>query len=721
MTSPARRRRRRSRAAAMALAGSAPLLTLGLLATMAQTSATPGQAVRGATAAAKGAAVRERLAADRLGPDWSPSPTMLGGLRTLATTDARGLRLLTRDGARSFIAGVDLGVTTPGHQPGEVAIEAADYRRWFAQMGALGIRSVRIYTIHRPSFYSELQRYNRLHKKDPIYLVQGVYVPDETYLSGGTLYDRQVDQGFADELADAVRAVHGTLERGRTPGRASGTWTADVSPWLMSWIIGVEWDPQATRRTDTQHAHAPATRGYYFRSTSDATPTERWIAKHMNALAQLEAARGVSTPIAFVNWPTMDPLHHPAEPEPGEDMPGVDANHVLPTLGWPGGTFASYHAYPYYPDFLRYEPALQQPQTSGPAAGTVDAYAGYLTALKQHHAPMPVMITETGAPSSLGSAHNGTLGRDQGGHTEQEAARIDASLLRLIKGQGLSGAFLFAWTDEWFKFTWNTVRHQLPRERRQLWHDPLTNEQYFGLVAHDPVRLPGAHVEEVPEGRKLTKVTMDADASYAYLDVTYRGGAPREPLVISADTVPGGTGSVSDGGSDHRIEVDPRAGSARALVRAALDPARLDTWEALPQAGEPWHLYRLITNRSYPGVEDSTMEYQDVGTLVRGSWDPADPGYNSRATWRVTGDTIRLRIPWAMLGISDPSSRTALGAGNPPATQVLDRGLTLSLSVGGSVPYRTRYIWPTWTEPRYTERLKAGLGPVSVAFQSLAR
>jgi hypothetical protein len=299
--------------------------------------------------------------------------------------------------------------------------------------------------------------------------------------------------------------------------------------------------------------------------------------------------------------------------------------------------------------------------------------------------------------------------------------QIIASLLRLVKGQGLSGAFLFAWTDEWFKFTWNTVGHQSPRERRQLWHDPLTNEQYFGLIAHDPSRLRGAHVEAIPEGGKLAKVTMDADASYVNLDVRYRGGVPREPLTVSADTVPGGTGSASDGGSDWRIEVDPRAGSARALVREALAPARLDTWEPLPQAGEPWQLYRLITNRSYPGVEDSTMEYQDVGALVRGSWDPADPAYNSLATWRVKGDTITLRIPWPMLGISDPSSRTALGEGNPPATQVLDQGMALSLSVGGGVPYRTRFAWPTWDETTWTERPKAGLGAVGVAFQSLDR
>ena len=42
------------------------------------------------------------------------------------------------------------------------------------------------------------------------------------------------------------------------------------------------------------------------------------------------------------------------------------------------------------------------------------------------------------------------------------------------------------------------MEHQVP-ERRQLWHDPLTNEQWFGLVATDPDPVADAAVEELPE------------------------------------------------------------------------------------------------------------------------------------------------------------------------------------------------------------------------------
>jgi hypothetical protein len=113
-----------------------------------------------------------------------------------------------------FLAGVNLGATTPGHQPGELAITAADYRRWFAEMGELGIRAVRIYTIHPPAFYDELAAYNRAHEDAPLYLVQGVYLPDESYTAKPRgLYDPAVSAAFAAELRDAVGAVTGDLDR----------------------------------------------------------------------------------------------------------------------------------------------------------------------------------------------------------------------------------------------------------------------------------------------------------------------------------------------------------------------------------------------------------------------------------------------------------------------------------------------------------------------------
>src|SRR6187402_3509648 len=146
-----------------------------------------------------------------------------GGLTVLARAGHGRYALHTAHGAVTFLAGVNLGATTPGHQPGELAITAADYRRWFAEMGRLGIRAVRIYTIHPPAFYTELRAYDRSHPDAPLYLVQGVYLPDESYPARPCgLYDPAVESAFRKELGDAVGAVRGDLERAPARGRADG-------------------------------------------------------------------------------------------------------------------------------------------------------------------------------------------------------------------------------------------------------------------------------------------------------------------------------------------------------------------------------------------------------------------------------------------------------------------------------------------------------------------
>jgi hypothetical protein len=662
---------------------------------------------------------------------WAPAPRHTGGLTVLARAGHGRYALHTAHGDVTFLPGVNLGATTPGHQPGELAITAADYRRWFAEMGRLGIRAVRIYTIHPPAFYTELRAYNRSHPDAPLYLVQGVYLPDESYPARPRgLYDPAVESAFRKELGDAVGAVRGDLARAPARGRADGRWRADVTPWLAGWIVGVEWDPFGVQRTDRVDRDAPAVHGRFFRSTLDATPTERWLAASMDHLAALEAVHGVSTPIAFANWPTTDPLRHSTEPLPREDLVGVDANHVRPTAAWPAGTFASYHAYPYYPDFQRHEPALRRYVVDGRS----DPYAGYLAELRKHHGDTPVMVTEFGVPSSIGSGHEGPLGRDQGAHSEQEAMRIDADLLRAIHRERLAGAFLFSWMDEWFKFTWNTVPRQQPvADRRQLWHDPWTNEQWFGLVAADagPAATAGRVVQERPTG--IREIRLATDASWLQLRIHL--DHPPSRLTLGFDVVPGGAphlpGTTSrDGASDYAVVLDLDRSSGQAYVRPTLEPLPLD-YSPLPRgvrrATDGWDEMLLSTNRAL--VVPTTgkrlpYETMDVGRLRRGSWDPSSADYDSRATWQASGGDVTIRIPWMQLGIVDPSSHRTLVPrlrnGTPVATTlpVPRIGLRVVSPIDGTA--RAELAWDGWNVVHPTERLKAGVEAYADALRDVS-
>ncbi|MDR7328062.1 MULTISPECIES: hypothetical protein [Catenuloplanes] len=652
------------------------------------------------------------------GASWATDRRIAAnGLKVAAQAMGEQFLLYTRSGGKTFLPGVNLGSTTPGHQPGELAISAEDYRAWFAAMDRMGIRVVRIYTIHPPAFYQELAAHNRKYPDRPLYLSQGVYLPDESYARKGDLYDTEVTTAFVRELKDASAAVSGQLERDPRPGRAHGTWSADVSPWLAAWIIGVEWDPNGVYESDRKNAKRPVFTGRFFEATADASPTERWLATRMDNLASAEAARGRSAPIAFVNWPTTDPLRHPEEPLPQEDLAGVDANHVRATEDWPGGTFASYHAYPYYPDFQRHEPALQKAIYNG----RPDSYAGYLTALRRHHAGMPVMVTEFGVPSSLGTAHAGPLGRGQGDHSEREAMAINAELLRVIRGTGMAGGFLFGWADEWFKFTWNTIAHQLPADRRQLWHDPLTNEQHFGIIAADATGQPEGWPQQVldaPDSPIVTRAVAAVDESYLSLGLALAKPAPKK-LTLGLDVLPEIAGSPppgsTDEGADLAIQLDLEALTGQVWVRERLDPMPLDYQVPEGVRAKPvdgWQRYQLIINRdlTVPSTgRKLPAELFDVGRLNHGVWDPAAENADNRNLWRLTDDgTLTMRVPWAFAGFADPSSLQVLVPDGNVATTRTATGVRVRLAADGKLEPLDEIAWEPWNRVYYTERLKSG-------------
>lgn len=674
------------------------------------------------------------------GPSRAPTPFEVGGLSQLAQADASGFALFTAGGEIRFLTGINVGSAIPGRLPAELKIDADTWRRWFPQIAGTGVHAIRIYTLQPPWFYRELLSYNLAHPDHPLYLVHGVWVPQELLADGHDLFDPEVLEQIREDIDDAVAAVHGDAELPTRRGYASGRYDADVSPWLVSWAFGVEMDPVIVRDSDVRNAGRAYT-GEYVGTTVEASPTEAWLAEMIDRIAAIEISYGRTMPLTFSNWPTTDPLAHPTEPLETEDMVGIDANHLAATAKWPGGLYASYHAYPYYPDFQRYEAGIADFEYNG----QIDSYAGYLTKLRDHHAEagLPLMVLEFGVPSSLGSAHNGSLGRDQGGHEEAEAMAISAGLLRTQHDLGLAGGFVFAWQDEWFKRTWNTMDVELPAGRRQLWHNPLTNESSFGLIAMDPGgRGPAIVIDghgddwmvgnsqavlESAGGLRQVRVTHDEGYLYVRLVLNDNEVWGRSPVAVGFDVVPGGNGGLPGvpgvgASADTAIVVGPGY-EAKAFVRASNDyndlilGKRLGFYDVvdadLVEGSGVWNPQRLAINRplTIPVLEIvQPIEWFPLNPLPSGSSDPGNADYDSRTVWAADGKVIEMRVPWAMVGLSDPSSRAALVVspdGGLSTAEVKRLGITVA--IGSTGTETAGYTWEQWNAVTWNERPKAGL------------
>ena len=313
-----------------------------------------------------------------------------------------------------------------------------------------------------------------------------------------------------------VDLLHGRADLPARPGHAAGSYRADVSRWTVAIILGREWEPGPVEAFDAAHPALATYAGRFVRAEG-ATATERFMAGAMEHFLAYEHDRyAAQRPMAFTNWPTLDPLHHPTEstraeeatpPQgaapPGEEIRGVRQRRGLastwsasPTArSCQAGLFASYHAYPYYPDFLNLEP--------GYAAGRDARGAEPLRRLPRrrssgHHQRHAVVVSEVGVPSSRLVAHWQPQGLTHGGQDERAQGEQDARLLRDVHQAGCAGAVLFAWIDEWFKKNWLVIEFEEPLERKPLWYNALDAEENYGLIGYRP----GRERPEHPGGRQ---------------------------------------------------------------------------------------------------------------------------------------------------------------------------------------------------------------------------
>lgn len=744
-------------------------------------------AARAAGTAARLDPSRQDLAALRsqVDPDWDRPPLRPyrrpTRLELVARTAGEGFQVRGSDGTwRAFyIQGVNLGVALPGRYPSEFPTDSALYAGWLDTLASMHANAVRLYTILPPAFYRALRGWNLEHPDRQLWLVQGVW----TELPPAHDFDDGVWKAtFRSEMRNVVDLIHGNTELPPRPGHASGRYDADVSRWTVAYIIGREWEPFAVKAYDQANPGLRPYAGRYL-SAAAAPALDAWMAAQCDYLLSYEMDRwNAIRPIAYTNWPTLDPLAHPTEASTDEELAarrragrpvagtrleyendavGLDANLVRPTSANPAGWFASYHAYPYYPDFLIYDPQYLAASSSEGRS----AYFGYLSALRAHHAGIPFVISEYGVPSSRGLAHLQPQGWHHGGHDEVAMAAIDARLTREIRESGAAGAIIFAWTDEWFKRNWAVMDLELPEERNRLWLNVMDAEQQYGILGQyagsagaTPVLggspKPWEQLALLSSGRgPLRALRAGADEAYLYLSVHLAPGALESAetgIAIAIDTylpgrgqmvLPQGLGSsevgfeflvVVSGAESAELRILPSYNpfAGRAVI---LDGDDFGQFHRRPatigiEADGRFDELFMITNRARYGRGGGFWPAQgyDRGALRFGTQESS-----TLSDWYLDREAgiMEFRIPWALLNVTDPSSHTVLY--DPPGTNGGEFGTATTDGFRiGAVLYRqgarptaldalpatdrgrwqasafTTFLWPGWEAPTSHSRLK---------------
>ena len=641
--------------------------------------------------------------------DFNPKKTV----ETFIKAEGESI-LLTQDGKEEtfFIKGVDIGSSTPGKWSTEYAIDKKTYLRWFEQIQEMGANTIRIYSVYGEAFYEAFYEYNT-DNENPLWLLQGVRIDDYTLNNRVSGTDESFLGQFIKNSTIAVDVVHGRrkITLSKKGVMASGNYTKDVSPWVIGYIIGDNWDPTTVAYTNKMYGHLEkwtSFEGEYMSAKADSTPFEVVLAQIGDEVLKYESRKyKTQRLIAFSNHSLTDPFAYNQEIRKYfTKVSEINVENIVCSEKVLSGQFASYHAYPYFPDFLKHMDDWSLLGLNKEDYGDGNTYRAYLTALTNHH-NMPVVISEFGTSTARTMSYcESEDGRGSGQLTEQEQGEILKRCYEDIVASNANGACVFSWNDEWSKRTWNTM-HAVNTKRTAFWSDFQTSEQFFGLMALDPgenesICYVDGDISEWSEEDKVIngdiELSIKYDEKFMYFLVKKENfDINKDVLYIPLDITPKSGSSYCENmdlkferAADFLMVIDKKDNS-RVLVQERYDALRstystllyrYNTYqkERMPDSSSPNFveiklLLEKITFEDRFVGENFVMDMQgqgneeileswgkpvtfETGRLTYGNANPDSKDFNSIADFIANGDYIEIRLPWQLLNFADPSRMT---------------------------------------------------------------
>lgn len=607
-----------------------------------------------------------------------------GGLSVWSKSEGKDILVDAGEGYEPFeIKGVNLGAGKPGYHATDYGITYDDYMRWFAWIQDMGANTIRVYTVLGTDFYRAFYDYNK-NNASPLYLLHGLWLNDYSGFSHIQGYDPEFRDALIRDGHSLVDILHGKKLFSIGDQNGSGVYRWDISQWTLGYILGVEWEDVTVIYTDKANPERSHYEGRYCSTKPEASPFEALLAELSDEVIRYETERyGQQRLVALSNWPVTDPFDYSKEPCADiRKIAKVDVENIVFSPEFRSGTFASYHIYTHFPDYMNYYDDLSQFIDE---SGRVNTYRAYLQKINAHHT-IPVVITEFGIPSSRGMARREpNQGRNQGHMSETQQAEALVSCYEDIKKAGCSGSIVFTWQDEWFKRTWNT----LPMTdilKTPYWNDVQTNEQFFGILSFDPGKkqtaciLDGKNTEWddgdlVLENGGL-RLYQKQDERYLYLMLEQLGLSEDSRLQIPFDITPK---SGSYAAPEQHAEFERPADflmildgleESRVLVQERYDNFKLQYQKILtgvdPFSHQPARdsnvfspvLLALQTPSSLVKTTDPDavlVDSYETGLLLHGNGDPESPDYNSLSDFCWGDNMVEIRLPWLLLNFSCPS------------------------------------------------------------------
>jgi hypothetical protein len=623
---------------------------------------------------------------------------------------------------RLKIVGVYLNSTKPGVFPSENMISEEEYFRWINYIYDMGANCIKVSNTMDVSFYNALSKFNKT-KKQPIYLMQGIYFDERLLKNGKDLEGKTASESFKNNIKLVIDSVHGNSYNFKKIG-VTQDYKTDISKYVIGYSLGIEFANHDLIYADIMNEKYPYG-GKYIYTNKDASSFESYLARMGDYLTSYEFSKyKKQSLISFIGTSPLNIVNN-KDASKNEIKDFIDIRNIKRTRALKTGIVASYNIYPSFTNLKEYQDNIDE----------------YFKKINNHY-KIPVIIGEIGIPSSRsGGDFNKDI--DKGYINEKEQGKALVNVYRAIKKSEISGCFIFEFQDSWTSSSSNTKESKI-LDRSAYWSDPQTYSQNFGLMAFEPGKAnqtpyPDNNLNDWKDNDILNKdknlsLSVKSDEKYLYLMVKSQNKLDfkKENIYIDLDVTPkSGVNKstqynlkfdkpvdfiimINDNGNS-RVAVHEYYNRFNFYEKKTLYEKRPDLISHKPDMDYFSPIYIDIRPKMYVKSLNETLDKisYETGKLIKGNANPNSKNYNSASDYYRGDNYVEVRIPWGLINFMDPSTKQIQDDFYKEfKTKPLKiKGINLGVTIKDGDKTINRLNSKTfnlngWNSPTYHERLK---------------